>query len=66
MKQTIKDLKAIIKIQERIIKANAASARTYKAELKVTIKVYNKSMNNWLSSLDLIAGLHEDRKNVWY
>ena len=23
-------------------------------------------MNNWLSSLDLIAGLHEDRKNVWY
>ncbi|MBC8299544.1 MAG: hypothetical protein H8E55_27635 [Pelagibacterales bacterium] len=66
MKQTIKDLKAIIKIQERIIKANAASARTYKAELKVTIKVYNKAMNNWLSSLDLIAGLHEDRKNVWY
>ena len=55
MKQTIKDLKAIIKIQERIIKANAASARTYKAELKVTIKVYNKAMNNWLSSLDLIA-----------
>ena len=65
MKPTIKDLKAIIKIQERIIKANAASARTYKTKLKESRIFERRAMDNWLSSLDMIAGLQNDKKNVW-
>ena len=64
-KASIKDLEAIIKIQGRIIKANAASAGTYKTELKETTKFLNRAMANWLSSLDMIAGLENDKKNVW-
>ena len=64
-KANIKDLKAIIKIQEKIIKANAAAAGTYKAELKETNKLFKKAMTNWLSSLDMIAGLENDKKNIW-
>ena len=60
-----KDLKAIIKIQEKIIKANAAAARTYKAELKETIELYGRAMENWLSAVDMIAGLEKDRINIW-
>ena len=65
MKTIIKDLKAIIKIQEQIIKANAASARTYKAELKVTVKLYGKAMDNWLSAMDMAAGHAHDKKKIW-
>ena len=65
MKPTIKDLKAIIKIQEQIIKANAAAARTYKAELKVTVKLYGKAMDNWLSAMDMAAGHAHDKKKIW-
>ena len=64
-KANIKDLAAIIKIQEQIIRTNAAAARTYKAELKETIKLYHRAMDNWLSSLDMIEGLENDKKNVW-
>ena len=64
-KANIKDLEAIIKIQERIIKANAASARTYKAELKETTELFNKAFENWLTSMDMIAGLEKDRKDIW-
>ena len=63
--QIINAQKAIIEIQEQIIKANAASARTYKAELKTTVKLYGRAMTNWLTSLDMIAGLERDKKNVW-
>ena len=64
MKTIIKDLKAIIKIQEQIIKANAASARTYKAELKVTVKLYGKAMDNWLSAMDM-AGKVKNKITVF-
>ena len=64
-KASIKDLEAIIKIQEQIIKANAASAGTYKTELKVTTKFLNRAMANWLSSVDRIAGLYRDKQNIW-
>ena len=60
-----KDLKAIIKIQEKIIKANAVSAKTYKAELKKTIKLYNRALENWLSSVDRVAGLYRDKQDIW-
>ena len=65
MNPTIKDLKAIIKIQEKIIKANAASAGTYKTELKESQIFERRALDNWLSSLDMIAGLENDKKNVW-
>lgn len=65
MKPTIKDLKAIIKIQERIIKANAASARIYKTKLKESQTFERRALDNWLSSVDMIAGLQNDKKNVW-
>ena len=64
-KANIKDLKAIIKIQEKIIKANAASARTYKTELKETEKLYQRAMANWLSSMDMLAGYEKDKKEIW-
>ena len=64
-KANIKDLKAIIKIQEKIIKANAASARIYKAELKETEKLYQRAMANWLSSMDMLAGYEKDKKEIW-
>jgi len=60
--QIINAQKAIIEIQEQIIKANAASARTYKVELKTTVKLYGRAMNNWLTSLDMIGGLERDKK----
>ena len=63
--QIITALTAIIKIQEKIIKANAASARTYKAELKVTVKLYGKAMDNWLSAMDMAAGHAHDKKKIW-
>ena len=63
--QIINAQKAIIEIQEQIIKANAASARTYKVELETTVKLYGRAMNNWLTSLDMIGGLERDKKNVW-
>lgn len=65
MTKTDKDLKAIIKIQEQIIRANAASAGIYKAELKETNKLYHKAMQNWLSSIDMIAGLQRDKQSIW-
>jgi len=65
MKTTIKDLKAIIKIQERIIKANAASARIYKAELKSIKKIYKRAFINWLHEMDVSAGLRRDKQNIW-
>ena len=63
--QIINALTAIIKIQEQIIKANAASARIYKAELKVTVKLYGKAMDNWLSAMDMAAGHAHDKKKIW-
>ena len=63
--QIINAQKAIIEIQEQIIKANAASARTYKAELKVTVKLYGKAMDNWLSAMDMAAGHARDKKKIW-
>ena len=65
MTKTDKDLKAIIKIQEQIIRANAAAAGIYKAELKETNKLYHKAMQNWLSSIDMIAGLQRDKQSIW-
>ena len=65
VKASTKDLKTIIKIQERIIKANAASARTYKAKLKETEKLYQRAMVNWLSSMDMLAGYEKDKKDIW-
>ena len=58
--QIINAQKAIIEIQEQIIKANAASARTYKAELKVTVKLYGKAMDNWLSAMDMAENMSLD------
>ena len=67
MKSTLKekDLKAIIKIMGKIIKANAAAARIYKTKLKESRIFERRAMNNWLTSLDMIAGLERDKKNVW-
>ena len=65
MKTTTKDLKAIIKIQEKIIKANAASARIYKTKLKESRVFERRALDNWLTSLDLIAGLDKDKQNIW-
>ena len=63
--QIITALTTIVKIQEKIIKANAASARIYKAELKETIKLYERAMENWLSAIDMIAGYEKDKKIIW-
>ena len=63
--QIINAQTAIIKIQERIIKAKAAAARIYKAELKETEKLFNRAYENWLTSMDIIAGLEKDKINVW-
>ena len=65
MKTTTKDLKAIIKIQEKIIKANAASARIYKTKLKESRIFERRAMDNWLSSVDKIGGLYRDKQNIW-
>ena len=65
MKYKNKDLVQIIKIQEKVIRANAAAAGIYKAELKETIKLYERAMENWLSAVDMIAGLEKDRKDIW-
>ena len=65
MKYNNKDLVQIIKIQEKIIRASAAAAGTYKAELKETIKLYERAMENWLSAVDMIAGYEKDKKDIW-
>jgi len=63
--QIITALTTIVKIQEKIIKANAAAARIYKTKLKETIKLYDKAMVNWLTSIDMIAGLQRDKQSIW-
>ena len=60
-----KDLKEIVKILNKTVKAYKSSAKTYKAELKEIKKFYNKAFNNWLSSEDKIAGLYRDKQNIW-
>jgi len=52
MKYKNKDLVTIIKIQERTIKATAASARSYKKELKMLGKLYKKAFHAWLDEMD--------------
>ena len=63
--QIITALTTIIKIQERIIKANAASAGIYKTELKALKKLWNRCFKNWLNEIDVSAGLRRDKQNVW-
>ena len=63
--QLINALTTIIKIQERIIKANAAAARAYKKELKLTTKLYKKAFNHWLEEMDTSAGLRKDEQYIW-
>ena len=63
--QLINALTTIIKIQERIIKANAAAARAYKKELKLTTKLYKKAFNHWLEEMDASAGLRKDGQYIW-
>ena len=60
-----KDLKVIIKLLNKTVKAHKNSAKIYKAELKEVKKLYNKVFNNWLSSMDMIAGLNRDKQNIW-
>jgi len=57
--QLINALTAIIKIQEKIIKANAAAARTYKKELKETSKLFKKAFNRWMEEMNTSAGLRK-------
>ena len=63
--QIINAQTAIIKIQERIIKAKAAAARIYKTKLKESLILERRALDNWLSALDIIAGLERDKINVW-
>ena len=63
--QIINAQTAIIKIQERIIKSLAASARIYKTKLKESRIFERRAMDNWLSSVDEIAGLYRDKQNIW-
>jgi hypothetical protein len=65
MKYNNKDLVRIIKIQEKIIKANAASARSYKKELKMLGKLYKKAFHAWLDEMDVAAGLRRDCEEIW-
>ena len=65
MKYKNKDLVRIIKIQERIIKANAAAARHYKKEHKMLGKLYKKAFNAWLDEMDVAAGLRRDCVEIW-
>ena len=60
-----KDLKTIIRILNKTVKAHKNSAKAYKAELKEIKKLFNKSFNNWLSSMDVIAGLDRDKQDIW-
>ena len=65
MKYNNKDLVRIIKIQEKIIKANAASARSYKKELKMLGKLYRKAFNAWVDEMSVAAGLRRDCEEIW-
>ena len=65
MKYNNKDLVRIIKIQEKIIKANAASARSYKKELKMLGKLYRKAFNAWVDEMSVAAGLRKDCEEIW-
>ena len=60
-----KDLKEIIKILNKTVKAYKSSAKTYKAELKEIKKLYKRAFKNWLTSMDMIAGLDRDKQNIW-
>ena len=64
MKYNNKDLVRIIKIQEKIIKANAASARSYKKELKMLGKLYRKAFNAWVDEMSVAAGLRKDCEEI--
>ena len=57
--QIITALTTIVKIQEKIIKANAAAARTYKKELKETSKLFKKAFNRWMEEMNTSAGLRK-------
>ena len=48
-----------------MIKATAASARIYKTKLKESRVFERRALDNWLTSLDLIAGLDKDKQNIW-
>ena len=63
--QMIKAQTEIIKIMGKIIEANAAAARIYKTKLEESLILERRALDNWLSSLDMIAGLERDKKNVW-
>ena len=65
MRYNNKDLVRIIKIQEKIIKANAASARSCKKELKMLGKLYKKAFHAWLDEMDVAAGLRRDCEEIW-
>ena len=63
--QIITALTTIVKIQEKIIKANAAAAGIYKAELKETSKLFKKAFNHWMEEMDVTAGLRKDNQDIW-
>jgi|TARA_R100001530_G_scaffold8578_1_gene8930 hypothetical protein len=65
MKYKNKDLVTIIKIQERTIKATAASARSYKKELKMLGKLYKKAFHAWLDEMDSNCALRRDIEETW-
>ena len=60
-----KDLLSIIKIQNKTIKAAAASARAYKKELKETVKLYETVFEKYMSEVEISAALRRDKQEVW-
>ena len=61
-----KDLLSIIKIQNKTIKAAAASARAYKKELKETVKLYEIVFEKYMSEVEITAALRRDKQEGHY
>ena len=60
-----KDLLSIIKIQNKTIKAAAASARAYKKELTETVKLYDIVFEKYMDETEISGGLRRDKQEVW-
>ena len=63
--ETTADLKTIIRIQEKIIRAHSKELKIYKKDNKELNKLFKKAFKNWIESFAVIAGLKKDKKEVW-
>lgn len=63
--QPCEDLKAIIRILKKQIKADAAAARIYKKELNNLNPLFDKLMGCYVKSTDRVAGLEKEAAEVW-